>query len=86
MRRFGSCAIELCYMARGLCELFFEYRVQAWDYSAACLVLTEAGGVLPGPGGSALHYDAPTMVIGANNAENHRILCDIVTKHLSARQ
>ena len=81
VRRFGSCAIELCYMACGLCELFFEYRVQAWDYAAAYLVLTEAGGVLTGRNGAALHFDAPTMLVGANNAANHRILDEIVTRH-----
>ena len=85
VRRFGSCAIELCYMACGLCELFFEFRVQAWDYAAACLILTEAGGVLSGRDGAALHFDAPTMLIAANNAENHRILSDIVTRHTAGR-
>ena len=86
VRRFGSCAIELCYIACGLCELFFEYRVQAWDYAAACLVLTEAGGVLSGRDGEKLHYDAPTMLVGANNAENHRILSEIVTRHTAGYQ
>ena len=81
VRRFGSCAIELCYMACGLCELFFEYRVQAWDYAAACLILTEAGGVLTGRDGARLHFDAPTTLVGANNAGNHRILNEIVTRY-----
>ena len=81
VRRFGSCAIELCYLACGLCELFFEYRIQPWDYAAAYLVLTEAGGVLTGRDGAALHFDGPTLLVGANNAENHRILSDIVTRH-----
>ena len=81
VRRFGSCAIELCYLACGLCELFFEYRIQPWDYAAAYLVLTEAGGVLTGRAGARLHFDGPTILVGANNAENHKILSDIVTRH-----
>ena len=81
VRRFGSCAIELCYMACGLCELFFEYRIQPWDYAAAYLILTEAGGVLTGRAGARLHFDGPTILVGANSLENHRILSEIVCKY-----
>ena len=83
VRRFGACAIELCYLARGLCDLFFEYRLQAWDYAAAWLVVKEAGGVLSARGGEALTFDRPTLLVAANNAENHRILDDIVCRHTS---
>ena len=81
VRRFGSCAIELCYLACGLCELYFEYRIMPWDYAAAYLVLTEAGGVLTGRAGARLHFDGPTILVGANNLENHQILSDIVSRH-----
>ena len=81
VRRFGSCAIELCYLACGLCELYFEYRIMPWDYAAAYLVLTEAGGVLTGRDGARLHFDGPTILVGANNLENHQILSDIVSRH-----
>lgn len=82
VRRSGSCALELCYIACGLCELFFEYRVQAWDYAAGYLILTEAGGVLTGWNGSVLKCDSPTILIGANTRENHAILNEIVTRHV----
>lgn len=81
VRRFGSCAMELCYLAAGQCDLFFEYRVQAWDYSAAYLVLTEAGGCLTGGKGEELKCDSPVMLVGANNSENHSILLDMVRRH-----
>lgn len=83
VRRFGSCAIELCYLACGLCELYFEYRIMPWDYAAAYLVLTEAGGVLTGPAGTRLHFDGPTILVGANSPENHQILSDIVSRHIA---
>jgi len=85
VRRFGSCAIELCYMACGLCELFFEYQVQAWDYAAGYLILTEAGGVLTGRDGARLHFDAPTSLVGANSVDNHQILNEIVTRHTAGK-
>ena len=82
VRRFGACALELCYMAAGTCDLYFEYRVQPWDYSAAYLILQEAGGVLVGRGGQPLGCDVPTMLIGANNQQNLERLLAIVNKHL----
>lgn len=82
VRRFGACALELCYMAAGTCDLYFEYRVLPWDYSAAYLILREAGGVLVGRGGEPLGCDVPTMLIGANNQQNLERLLAIVNKHL----
>lgn len=44
-RRFGSAALDLCYVACGRGELFFEYSLSPWDYAAGSLIVTEAGGV-----------------------------------------
>lgn len=82
VRRFGSCAMELCYMAAGRCELYFEIRVFPWDFAAALLILREAGGVARGLGDEEPPFHRPTVLIGANNEENYRKLADIVNKHL----
>lgn len=81
-RRFGSCAIELCYLAAGMCDLYFEIRVFPWDYAAAYLILKEAGGSLGGLLGEKLKFNKPTALIGANNAENYEKLQEIVSKHI----
>ncbi len=83
VRRFGSCAIELCYIAAGRCDLYFELRIYPWDYAAAYLILTEAGGVLTALGGKKLTFDKTTVLIGANSRENHEKLTAIVGKYLS---
>ena len=83
VRRFGSCALELCYLAMGLCELYFEYRVMPWDYAAAYLILTEAGGVLTEYNGEPLTLDRPAMLIGANNEENHSKLKTFITNRIN---
>lgn len=82
IRRFGSCAVELCYIAAGYADLFFEMRVFPWDYAGASLVLTEAGGVISGFGGEPISFDKPTPLIAANTKENYEILNDIVLKHM----
>lgn len=82
VRRFGTCALELCYLAAGRCDLYFEYRVQPWDYAAAFLILTEAGGCLTDGNDGHLQCDSPTMLVGANNRVNHGELLGIVQKYV----
>ncbi|MBR6742744.1 MAG: inositol monophosphatase [Clostridia bacterium] len=82
VRRFGSCALEICYLAEGKCDLFFEYRVFPWDYAAASLVLTEAGGVIFGENQEKLLCDKPTPIVAANNRESFNTLNEIVKKHV----
>jgi myo-inositol-1(or 4)-monophosphatase len=74
--------VELCYLAAGTCDLYFEYRIQPWDYSAAYLILKEAGGILTGMNGSKLNFDSPTMLIGANNRKNLERLIEIINRHI----
>lgn len=82
VRRYGTCALELCYLAEGKADLFFEMRVFPWDYAGAYLVLKEAGGVLRGFDGEVLTFDKATPLIGANNVENYEELNRIVLRHM----
>ena len=84
VRRFGSAALELCFLARGLCELFFEMRLQPWDYAAGILIAEEAGGVVSSLDGRSPRYDGPDLICGGNNAENHSKFLGIVRKHLDS--
>ena len=84
VRRFGTCALELCYIAAGRCDLYFEMRVFPWDYAAGYLILSEAGGVLKAFRGEELDFLRPTMLVGANNVENYKKLDGIVSKHIDA--
>ncbi|MGN0224637.1 MAG: inositol monophosphatase family protein [Prevotella sp.] len=78
IRRFGACAPELCYLAMGRCELYFEYLLSPWDYAAASLIVKEAGGIISSMDGSGLCLTKPTGVIAANNTNNYQKLLDIV--------
>lgn len=44
VRRFGCTALELCYLACGRADGYFEYGVKPWDIAAGILILREAGG------------------------------------------
>lgn len=82
IRRFGACAPELCYIAMGRCELYFEYLLSPWDFAAASLILTEAGGIITSLEGDALNNTTPTGVVAANTPENHCQLLEIVKAHM----
>ncbi len=46
VRRPGSAAFDLCLVAAGRCDGFFEYGLSAWDVAAGSLLIREAGGVV----------------------------------------
>lgn len=82
IRRLGVCALELCYLAAGRGELYFEIRVFPWDFAAAAVVLTEAGGYIGTLGGAPTRYDRPQPILGANSRENFAYICEKVAKYV----
>jgi len=46
LRRMGSAAVDLAYVACGIFEGFFEYSLHAWDVAAGALIVEEAGGIV----------------------------------------
>lgn len=45
IRRMGSAALDLCYVACGRYDGYFEYRLSPWDFAAGVLIVQEAGGI-----------------------------------------
>jgi myo-inositol-1(or 4)-monophosphatase len=60
LRRSGSAALDLCGVATGSLDAYYERGVNVWDIAAAALVLTEAGGTLRGLRGDPA---GPEMVV-----------------------
>ena len=83
VRRAGSAAVELCLVAAGKAELYFEIRLMPWDFAAASLILREAGGTVQTIDGSFPSVFKPTLVIAANTAGNCARLLDGIHRHLT---
>ncbi len=51
IRRLGSAALDLCFVAEGKFDIFFEYNLEIWDVAAGAFIVAEAGGraVVDGP-------------------------------------
>lgn len=67
-RRLGAAALDLCYVAAGRAEVFFECRLRPWDIAAASLILTEAGGTVTQMDGSPVDVLHNCSVFAANEA------------------
>ncbi|MBR6620569.1 MAG: inositol monophosphatase [Clostridia bacterium] len=66
IRRSGSAAYDICMVACGRCEVFFEKELQPWDVAAGTLILTEAGGIAQTFEGNEICFSKPCDVIFAN--------------------
>lgn len=75
-RRMGAAALDLCNVACGRTELFFEYSLCPWDYAAGSLIITEAGGVVSTLDGHPLRFDRRCSV-WASNQVNRDILKEL---------
>lgn len=66
IRRAGAASLDLCYVAEGRLDGYFESGLWPWDFAAASIIVTEAGGVLLGPKGGE-----PTseLTIAASSSE-----------------
>ena len=49
LRRIGSCALDLCMVAAGRLDAYYEDGVQVWDWAAGALIATEAGALVRAP-------------------------------------
>lgn len=70
-RRYGSAVIELCNIASGKAEVYFELKLMPWDYAAASLIIQEAGGKITTISGGKIQYKNPTSIIASNGAEDY---------------
>ena len=52
VRRFGSAALDMCAVACGRLDAYYEQGVHVWDIAAAAVVVREAGGVACNPYGN----------------------------------
>lgn len=68
IRRSGSAALDLCTIAAGRAELYFELRLQPWDYAAGSLIVREAGGTVSRVEGGEIDLTraCSVLAIGSN--------------------
>ncbi|MGI9238528.1 MAG: inositol monophosphatase family protein [Woeseiaceae bacterium] len=64
VRRPGAAALDLCYVAAGRLDAFWETRLAPWDLAAGSLIIREAGGIVSGLDGSEDFLDSGHILCG----------------------
>ena len=77
LRRDGSAALDLCYVACGRFDGFWELSLKPWDVAAGRLIVEEAGGSVTAFGGSPCTIYDPELL--ASNGKIHLAMMEILT-------
>jgi myo-inositol-1(or 4)-monophosphatase len=76
VRRVGSAALDLCHLACGRLDGFWEWKLSPWDTAAGAVILREAGGTISDfTGASFDHYGEQTL---ASNARIHDEMIEVL--------
>mgnify|MGYP002777355986 CR=1 FL=1 len=79
LRRCGSAAIDLAWVAAGRFDGYFEFNINAWDIAAGCLIVEEAGGITTDFKGGSEHIFGKNIVAGS--AGIHAEFLEIVKRN-----
>jgi myo-inositol-1(or 4)-monophosphatase len=74
VRRLGSAALDLCYVAAGRLDGFWEIRLNAWDVAAGALIVQEAGGKVTNVRGGENFITKPQSILAANATLHAKML------------
>jgi myo-inositol-1(or 4)-monophosphatase len=78
IRRGGAAALDLCYLAQGTLDAFWEEHLSPWDVAGGLAILAEAGGIWMRQDGSALALHEGGTVLAANGPELLAALRDVL--------
>ena len=81
LRRTGTAALDLCYVAAGRFDGFWEVKLSPWDMAAGVVILREAGGMLTDFEGAPLSIYGQELV--ASNGSIHQSMLDVLREDLT---
>ena len=74
LRRLGSCALNLCYVAAGRLDGYWAQSVKSWDMAAGALMVEEAGGLITSTSGDTLDIWNPKFATSATTNLHQQLL------------
>jgi len=77
LRRAGSAALDMAYVAAGRLDGYWEFKVSAWDVAAGILLAREAGGTVTHIDGSPLRLDRKFHILASNGSIHEQMLAVI---------
>lgn len=73
IRRSGSAALDMAYVACGKLDGFFECILSPWDYAAGSVLIKEAGGKVTDFNGTDIGFSAPSPVLCSNDVVYNKL-------------
>jgi len=73
LRRSGTAAIDLCHIADGSADMFFEMKLQPWDFAAGSLIVEEAGGVVTTTDGEPIDVFRASPILATNGCMEQKL-------------
>ena len=83
VRRCGSAALDLCYVASGRADAFWEWRLHPWDTAAGSLIVEEAGGKMSDFSGQL--FDIADEQTLASNGQVHAEMVEVLQGVMAAQ-
>lgn len=83
IRRAGSAALDLCYLAAGRIDGYWEMKLKPWDIAAGALIVAEAGGSVSGFSGNPLSLSGAETL--ASNGLIHQEMIGVIASAAAAR-
>ncbi|MCS7011683.1 MAG: inositol monophosphatase [Anaerolineales bacterium] len=80
VRRLGSAALDLCYVAAGRFDGYWELSLKPWDIAAGALICQEAGALVTRTDGAPDLLTEPTSILAANPVLHAKILAELITR------
>jgi myo-inositol-1(or 4)-monophosphatase len=74
VRRTGSTALNLCFVAAGRFDVYWGNNNKAWDVAAGAVIVREAGGIISNYDGGKLNIDHPQFVASATGTLHEKML------------
>ena len=77
IRRIGSAAIELAFVAAGRVDLYLERNLKPWDFGAAIIIIEEAGGIITDYDGQPVDISKPCDILAGNKVVHKKLRQEI---------
>lgn len=81
IRRFGAAALDLCFVAAGRIDCYYELKLNIWDIAAGMLIVEEAGGKLSDYSGGDSFKEGNQIV--ASNGHIHPYIVDVLQENFN---
>ena len=78
VRRAGSASLDLCHVARGWLDGFWELELKVWDMAAGALIVSEAGGEISTTNGDPFNLFNGQVL--ASNSKIHQEIVNVLTR------